>query len=1224
MKKKMLGVLGLILASSLYAKNLPNTIENHDFEMGNLNGWKIISGTLFDESSVTSETTWWAEKIPYFQEGRYHLNGWKGGGEGAVGRLRSSTFNLQGSGWITFKLGGGKNTNLMYLEVKDADTGEVLARYGNTNFRDVGFPYLSQGMKLANMNTYKADLSKYLGKNLYIDIVDKAVNDWGALFVDDINTYLSQEPSDEYIYAENLYSGEKIVVKNYILKENSLTVDNLKSSDFYVGGTGKITMKVKGNPDKEEFIGVYSSETDQLLSQAELSKEKITFDLSSIMGKKVYLKLNLKENSNSEVVDIKTYSKGIIAKWKFDDGKGKIAKDEISKIESPIHYVFNDAVYTSSKDPQWREEGIENGALLFDGFSTWVTRENDTIEQPTEEFTVEAWVSPRVYEWGDGNKLSAIVNQHKLVENQGYILGMYRHGTWALKLGVGDKTYEVWSKDKTIEKYKWNHVIGTFDSKEGKIKIYLNGELVGEESTPKGIPMNLTSNDLLIGRNNESITLATVFIHNMFGGLIDEVTLYNKALSSKEVKSNYNSKLINGKLPKIAPENIDIDESVYNGDIHRPQYHVLPPGNWMNEPHSPVYYNGKYHLFYQQNPQGPYWHQIHWGHWVSDDMVHWKNLRPALSPEKGNLDPDGIWTGSAVLDRDGVPVLFYTAGNDSKVPNQSVALARPKDLTDENLVEWKKHPKPVIEQVKGQGILGEFRDPFVWYDKDTDMWYNLVTSGEEDRSSGMALLYTSKDLYNWEYHGDVFDGDVSQYKFLGTVWELPLLLPIGKDNQGKEKHIFFVTPTRGEAKVEIFYWIGEWDKKKLRFKPDHIEPKLFDVGDGHLTAQSGFVTPDGRTVIFSIVQGFRTPQADYEAGWAHTGALPITMKWEDEQLKIAPIKELESLRGEKILDLKNSSIQEVNKKLDNIKGDMLEIKLTMEISKNSGISVRQSQNKEEETKFIYNNEAKKFVVNREKTTLNPDARSYGIQERKVELDNQDLELHIYLDRSIAEVFINNIKKATTRMYPSRYDSLGLELIGDKNSKVKSIEIWQMKPMDGTFEEVYVPKDWEEKLERGKGLKNHDFSKGNFSGWKTTGNAFTDKHLTTKETFGGGIFYNPSRKIPGKYHYVGNNESLGGTKTIGTLESKVFTLGGKGNIDFLISGGRDIENLYVALVRKSDGKELFKQTGYDYDEYIRVRWDASEYVGEKLYIKIVDNSKNKNGYLNLDDFNVPVK
>lgn len=331
--------------------------------------------------------------------------------------------------------------------------------------------------------------------------------------------------------------------------------------------------------------------------------------------------------------------------------------------------------------------------------------------------------------------------------------------------------------------------------KDAIIKLYLNGQEVASQATPVNVPITPSTEKLIIGKNNKSAEFAGLFSYNMFSGLIDEVKLQNKALTGQEILAEYENvkALHSGAVPEIPNGDIDEDPSVFDGDQHRPQYHAMPPQNWMNEAHAPIYYNGKYHLFYQHNPQGPFWHQIHWGHWVSDDMVHWENVRPALAPEAGTLDPDGAWSGSAAYDRDGNPVLFYTAGNDSLSPNQRTGLATPADLSDPNLEQWVKYPEPVTEQ-NGNGIHNEFRDPFVWYDQETDKWYQLVTSGLQDFSSGTALVYVSDDMYNWEYKGPLYVSNRNLYPELGTVWELPVLLPLGEDSTGQQKYIFMVNP----------------------------------------------------------------------------------------------------------------------------------------------------------------------------------------------------------------------------------------------------------------------------------------------------------------------------------------------------------------------------------------------------------------------------------------------
>lgn len=177
----------------------PYEIANPGFETGSLAGW-TFEGDAFDHAGVNDEETWWAEKIPYNRDGNYHFGMFN---EAGTGTLTSSVFELGGSGWITFKLGGGKDVTKTYISIYDVDTNTEIARYGNTEFADVNFPNIDQGMRLANMGQYRADLSKYIGKKLYIQIVDNATADWGLMTFDSFFTYHEEVPT-EGVLAKNL------------------------------------------------------------------------------------------------------------------------------------------------------------------------------------------------------------------------------------------------------------------------------------------------------------------------------------------------------------------------------------------------------------------------------------------------------------------------------------------------------------------------------------------------------------------------------------------------------------------------------------------------------------------------------------------------------------------------------------------------------------------------------------------------------------------------------------------------------------------------------------------------------------------------------------------------------------------------------------------------------------------------------------------------------------
>jgi len=89
-------------------------------------------------------------------------------------------------------------------------------------------------------------------------------------------------------------------------------------------------------------------------------------------------------------------------------------------------------------------------------------------------------------------------------------------------------------------------------------------------------------------------------------------------------------------------------ESPLANDSLRPQFHLLPAKNWMNDPNGPIYHDGKYHMFFQYNPQGATWGNMSWNHAVSSDMVHWSHLPLALVPTPGGADSFGVFSGSAI------------------------------------------------------------------------------------------------------------------------------------------------------------------------------------------------------------------------------------------------------------------------------------------------------------------------------------------------------------------------------------------------------------------------------------------------------------------------------------------------------------------------------------------------------------------------------------------------
>jgi fructan beta-fructosidase len=145
---------------------------------------------------------------------------------------------------------------------------------------------------------------------------------------------------------------------------------------------------------------------------------------------------------------------------------------------------------------------------------------------------------------------------------------------------------------------------------------------------------------------------------------------------------------------------------------------------------------------------------------------------------------------------------------------------------------------------------------------------------------------------------------------------------------------------------------------------------------------------------------------------------------------------------------------------------------------------------------------------------------------------------------------------------------------------------------------------------------YDFDDG-LSGWVPAGSTFSLGDVTTDTTFWGGPFNHH-----GAHHLWGFKE--GGDGQTGELRSDAFTLGGDGRIHFLIAGGNNIAQLYLALVRASDGVELLKVTGVNNEAYVARSFDGSPYIGQRLYLKLVDNATGGWGHLNLDYVRIPTR
>lgn len=739
----------------------------------------------------------------------------------------------------------------------------------------------------------------------------------------------------------------------------------------------------------------------------------------------------------------------------FDEGSGNMAKDSSHNLEdAKIEYVFNEAKYKPSEDPQWRSAGVVNGSLLFDGFSQYVAYDYEQYKVSGDSLTISAYVAPRVFEYDppkakeDGTEnLTAIVSQFYKNTSQGYmgfVLGYWRYGELSFQVGTGDEWLRVWSGENKLKKYEWNHVVAQFDGAAGKLRLYLNGELAGETDFEAGTQIErAVDTDLLIGRSSQPTTNDYGCDERMVSGLLDEVKIYDAVLDEAYIKDYFNA----NPMPEIDYEDIRL-QNVLTDDIYKTQFHGGPYQNWMNEPHAPIYYNGVYHIFFQHNLMGPYFKQLCWGHLTSDDMVNWTPQPEVVTPTEGSVCPDGVWSGGSTYDVNGIPVIFFTAGNDSfresddgLISNQNCGYAYPADPNDPYLRDWIVGEELAIKQQPGQGRTGEFRDMHIF--QEDGIWYMTICSGSTTSAGGTALLFTTDNLrvnYNtgevqmdWKYRGELYTME-NQPQMYGKTWELPVLLPIENESGTISKYILAISPAPArEADNNIYYFIGQFNKSTFKFTPDpgFETPHRLDYGNNVFTGPSAFINPvDGEIYMFSVMQDYQGRGMWPQSGWANCVGLARHLWLNDDgtDVKIEATGNLDNYATERVSG-NNLTIDQANAKLAGVDEDMVKIDVTFKnISASTfGIIVKSGNKGSDSTRFTYDVAASTITgATQNKATDAQTPTSSGALSLG---QDSTLTMEIFIDRSLVEAFFNSSKALSIRSY-AQFESTGISLFAD--------------------------------------------------------------------------------------------------------------------------------------------------------------------------------------------------
>ena len=660
--------------------------------------------------------------------------------------------------------------------------------------------------------------------------------------------------------------------------------------------------------------------------------------------------------------------------------------------------------WTSAKTNIELVEGVKGTGLRTDGYSTWLSNtQNSAVSSIAGYFALESFPT-------DTASYFAVRNTST---GESLSVAVEKYGKLLLVTGNDDK-YSYLPLNASVNRYEWSHI--AISMKSGKLNVYLNGNEIyrSEIDFAFDSPMQeLLFGKGFQGRQNSRFQMA-------INGIIDEIGINESLPDKKELNINL------AKNPVLA-----IPAVRFADDFTRPKYHLIPGANWTNETHSLFYHDGRYHIFNQKNASNIQLRQINWGHYSSPDLIHWTEEKVALSPDMP-YDKNGIWSGHAVINDDGIPMLFYTAGKES----YGVGVAFP---ADDDLVKWKKYEgNPVIDVKPAQFERTDMRDQYVW--KDGEDWYMIIGFGLMDGvQRGTLLMYKSKNLLDWEYAGLLYEGN-PEVDQTGIFWEMPAFVKFG------DKYFLSVNrvPNKG-IPARTQYWIGDFDGK--RFVPDNEIPKNLEVINGLLSPSFG-QTPDGKWVTISIIPDMGGNS--WQKGWAHLYSLPRVVDVKDGKMVQSPYPGLTALReghfsmDERIID-KPVSMPDM--------GHQYEISVTFRPgnARKFGLTFYKNPDGSEYTKIYFDRDHNRLVIDKEKMSALTSAMSIPqrnqpnrfINEDVYEVNGEEVTLHLFVDGSVVDGFINDEDAFTSRIYPSKENSTMVEIFSDGTDTSVSADMWEI-------------------------------------------------------------------------------------------------------------------------------------------------------------------------------------
>lgn len=474
-----------------------------------------------------------------------------------------------------------------------------------------------------------------------------------------------------------------------------------------------------------------------------------------------------------------------------------------------------------------------------------------------------------------------------------------------------------------------------------------------------------------------------------------------------------------------------------NRESFRPVYHHTPAYGWMNDPNGMFYKEGVYHLYFQYNPYGSVWGNMHWGHSTSTDLMHWKFEGCAIVPDAWGA----IFSGSCVVDHENTAgfgkeavVAFYTSAKstpwgDIQMQSMAYSLDNGKTFT-------KYEGNPILTSSEK-----DFRDPKVFWYAPGKHWVMILAVGQH------MEIYSSVNLKEWKKESE-FGAMQGAH---GGVWECPDLVEIPVEGTREKKWVLICNlnpggPFGGSAAQ---YFVGSFDGKKF-VNESPTQTKWMDWGKDNYATVTWNNAPDGRCIALGWMSNWQyannVPTRQYRS--ANTLARDLTLYREGQELylKSTPSSEVKKARGKKVSipSFKVSEKHEMVNLFEEKQG-AYEVEIVIQNTGASKIAFCLLNDKGEKVSMYYDLNRKQFVMDRSESGKVDFSKDFSaVTVAPVNVD-KELTLRLFVDRSSIEAFGEDGKFVMTNLvFPSQpYVKMCFE--ADKNEyAVKSLNVYKLQ------------------------------------------------------------------------------------------------------------------------------------------------------------------------------------